>query len=54
MARRLYLGHLSPDARSEDVQKLFDGYGNVVDCRVMTGKGPSTANDRISTPIPNF
>ena len=39
MARRLYLGHLSPEARSEDIQKLFDGYGRVVDCRVMTGKG---------------
>lgn len=39
MARRLYLGHLPPEARSEDIQKLFDGYGRVVDCRVMNGKG---------------
>lgn len=28
---------LPPDARSEDVQKFFDGYGRIVDCRVMTG-----------------
>ncbi|EPS99022.1 hypothetical protein FOMPIDRAFT_1031130 [Fomitopsis schrenkii] len=39
MARRLYLGRLPPDARAEDVQKLFDGYGRIVDCRVMTGFG---------------
>ena len=28
---------LPPDARSEDVSKFFDGYGRIVDCRVMTG-----------------
>ncbi|KAJ8483121.1 hypothetical protein ONZ51_g4909 [Trametes cubensis] len=39
MARRLYLGRLPPDARTEDVQKFFDGYGRIVDCRVMTGFG---------------
>ncbi|RPD66444.1 hypothetical protein L226DRAFT_566877 [Lentinus tigrinus ALCF2SS1-7] len=39
MARRLYLGKLPPDARSDDVQKFFDGYGRIVDCRVMTGFG---------------
>ncbi|TBU65513.1 hypothetical protein BD310DRAFT_804270 [Dichomitus squalens] len=39
MARRLYLGKLPPDARSEDVSKFFDGYGRIVDCRVMTGFG---------------
>ena len=55
MARRLYLGSalilfhdrllahayagLPPDARAEDVQKMFDGYGRIVDCRVMTGFG---------------
>ncbi|CCM04711.1 uncharacterized protein FIBRA_06898 [Fibroporia radiculosa] len=39
MARRLYLGRLPPDARSEDVSKFFDGYGRIVDCRVMTGFG---------------
>ncbi|KAI6045603.1 hypothetical protein EDC04DRAFT_2559251 [Pisolithus marmoratus] len=37
MARRLYLGRLPPDSRSEDVAKFFDGYGRIVDCRVMTG-----------------
>ncbi|KAG9318644.1 hypothetical protein JVU11DRAFT_737 [Chiua virens] len=37
MARRLYLGRLPPDARSDDVAKFFDGYGRIVDCRVMTG-----------------
>lgn len=39
MARRLYLGRLPMDARSDDVAKLFDGYGRVVDVRVMTGFG---------------
>ncbi|KAH9928161.1 uncharacterized protein B0H18DRAFT_1001532 [Fomitopsis serialis] len=39
MARRLYLGRLPPDARADDVQKIFDGYGRIVDCRVMTGFG---------------
>ncbi|KAN0077125.1 hypothetical protein V8E55_010980 [Tylopilus felleus] len=39
MARRLYLGRLPPDARSDDVAKFFDGYGRIVDCRVMTGFG---------------
>ncbi|EIN07096.1 hypothetical protein PUNSTDRAFT_71302 [Punctularia strigosozonata HHB-11173 SS5] len=38
-ARRLYLGRLPPDTRSEDVSKFFDGYGHIVDCRVMTGFG---------------
>ncbi|KAH0830731.1 hypothetical protein J3R83DRAFT_2209 [Lanmaoa asiatica] len=28
---------LPPDARSDDVAKFFDGYGRIVDCRVMTG-----------------
>ncbi|KAM5531755.1 hypothetical protein V8D89_014604 [Ganoderma adspersum] len=39
MARRLYLGKLPPDARADDVSKLFDGFGRIVDCRVMTGFG---------------
>jgi RNA recognition motif-containing protein len=39
MARRLYLGRLPTDARQEEVQKLFDGYGTITDCRVMSGKG---------------
>ncbi|KAJ7217129.1 hypothetical protein GGX14DRAFT_602148 [Mycena pura] len=39
MSRRLYLGRLGPDVRSEDVSKLFEGYGGIVDCRVMTGFG---------------
>ncbi|KAI0636668.1 hypothetical protein C8Q77DRAFT_1093968 [Trametes polyzona] len=30
---------LPPDARAEDVSKFFDGYGRIVDCRVMTGFG---------------
>ncbi|KAF7337955.1 hypothetical protein MVEN_02018900 [Mycena venus] len=30
---------LSADARSEEVSKLFEGYGNIIDCRVMTGFG---------------
>ncbi|KAL0946806.1 hypothetical protein HGRIS_012977 [Hohenbuehelia grisea] len=39
MARRLYLGRLPSDARSDDVSKLFEGYGRIIDCRVMTGFG---------------
>jgi len=39
MSKRLYLGRLPPDARSEDVNKFFDGFGRIVDCRVMTGFG---------------
>ncbi|KAK2466835.1 hypothetical protein APHAL10511_001093 [Amanita phalloides] len=39
MARRLYLGRLPADTRSEDVVKFFEGYGHIVDCRVMTGFG---------------
>lgn len=32
-----YLTGLPADTRSEDVSKLFDGYGRIIDCRVMTG-----------------
>ncbi|KAG8889383.1 hypothetical protein FRB98_004476 [Tulasnella sp. 332] len=39
MSKRLYLGRLPTDARPEDVQKHFDGYGKTIDCRVMTGFG---------------
>ncbi|TFY71879.1 hypothetical protein EVG20_g1130 [Dentipellis fragilis] len=39
MSRRLYLGKLPPDTRTDDVSKFFDGYGKIVDCRVMTGFG---------------
>jgi len=28
---------LPTDARTEDVQKFFDGFGRIIDCRVMTG-----------------
>jgi hypothetical protein len=31
---------LPPDTRSEDVSKFFDGYGRIVDVRVMTGECP--------------
>jgi hypothetical protein len=31
------MAELPPDTRSEDVSKFFDGYGKIVDCRVMTG-----------------
>ena len=32
------LAELPPDTRSEDVSKFFDGYGKIIDCRVMTGQ----------------
>jgi arginine/serine-rich splicing factor 4/5/6 len=28
---------LPPDVRSDEVGKIFDGYGRITDCRVMTG-----------------
>ncbi|KAF9520048.1 hypothetical protein BS47DRAFT_1370552 [Hydnum rufescens UP504] len=39
MSRRLYLGRLPTDTQQSDVQKFFDGYGRIIDCRVMTGFG---------------
>ncbi|KDQ10579.1 hypothetical protein BOTBODRAFT_57970 [Botryobasidium botryosum FD-172 SS1] len=39
MSRRLYLGRLPTDTRSEDISKFFEGYGRITDCRVMTGFG---------------
>ncbi|KAJ7632997.1 hypothetical protein FB45DRAFT_914119 [Roridomyces roridus] len=57
MSRRLYLGsRLSADARSEDVSKLFEGYGNIIDCRVMTGSsrhGPPQ-DDALNQPATGF
>ena len=29
---------LPTDARSDDVSKFFEGYGRIIDCRVMTGR----------------
>ncbi|KAJ7481177.1 hypothetical protein B0H11DRAFT_2157843 [Mycena galericulata] len=56
MSRRLYLGRLSADARSEDVSKLFEGYGSIIDCRVMTGSsnrnGPP--EDGLNKPATGF
>ncbi|KAH7911410.1 hypothetical protein BJ138DRAFT_1113228 [Hygrophoropsis aurantiaca] len=56
MARRLYLGRLPPDARSEDVAKFFDGYGRIVDCRVMTGSSDKRrpANGELTAPSSGF
>jgi len=33
----VFTSGLPTDARSEDVSKFFDGYGRIIDCRVMTG-----------------
>ncbi|KAJ7085685.1 hypothetical protein B0H15DRAFT_782952 [Mycena belliarum] len=56
MSRRLYLGRLNADARSEDVSKLFEGYGTITDCRVMTGSsnrnGPP--DDPLNKPATGF
>ncbi|KIY50757.1 hypothetical protein FISHEDRAFT_38616 [Fistulina hepatica ATCC 64428] len=52
--RRLYLGRLPPDTHQEDVEKFFDGFGTIVDCRVMTGFGfiefenPKDAEDAVN------
>jgi hypothetical protein len=29
---------LPPDTQADELKKHFDGYGSIVDCRVMTGK----------------
>lgn len=39
MARRLYLGKLPTDVRSEDVSKFFETAGRITDCRVMSNFG---------------
>ncbi len=36
-SRHAFTG-LPADTRTEDVQKFFDGYGRIIDCRVMTGR----------------
>lgn len=33
------------DARSDDVAKFFDGYGRIVDVRVMTGEWRTVQQD---------
>lgn len=47
---------LSADARSEDVSKLFEGYGNIIDCRVMTGSSNKNGppDDRLNKPATGF
>ncbi|KAH8826870.1 RNA-binding domain-containing protein [Flagelloscypha sp. PMI_526] len=37
--RRLYIGRLPQEVSSEEVSKVFEPFGRVVDCRVMTGFG---------------
>jgi len=39
--RILIIAELPPDTRSDDVSKFFDGYGKIIDCRVMTGQSLS-------------
>jgi|ERR1700691_2390982 RNA recognition motif-containing protein len=52
----LYSTGLPPDARSDDVSKFFEGYGRIIDCRVMTGssdkKDPN--NTRLNKPSSGF
>lgn len=40
----LHVG-LPHDVRQEEVTKFFDGYGRIVDCRVMTGMSMSVVWD---------
>jgi arginine/serine-rich splicing factor 4/5/6 len=51
-----YIVGLPPDARSDDVSKFFEGYGRIIDCRVMTGssdkKDPN--NTRLNKPSSGF
>jgi splicing factor, arginine/serine-rich 4/5/6 len=39
MATRVYIGRLPRDARERDVEKLFRGYGNIREIKLMTGFG---------------
>ncbi|KIM33219.1 hypothetical protein M408DRAFT_60982 [Serendipita vermifera MAFF 305830] len=41
MSKRLYVGKLPPDARTDDVQRFFEQEAGckIADCRVMTGFG---------------
>lgn len=39
MSKRLYVGKLPVDARPEEVKSFFEGYGTMVDCRILTGFG---------------
>jgi len=47
---------LPPDARSDDVAKFFDGFGRIVDCRVMTGSFDKKSQQphRLSKPSSGF
>lgn len=49
---------MPPDARSDDVSKFFDGYGRIIDCRVMTGssdkRDADTSNPRLNKPSSGF
>ena len=48
-----YLTGLPADTRSEDVSKLFDGYGRIIDCRVMTGSSNSVVRGPCYLPLQN-
>ena len=39
MATRVYIGRLPRDARERDVEKLFRGYGNIREIKLMNGFG---------------
>jgi RNA recognition motif-containing protein len=46
---------LPPDARSDDVSKFFDGYGRIIDCRVMTGSSDKRdPESRLNKPSSGF
>ena len=39
MGTRVYIGRLSREARERDVEKLFRGYGNIKEIKLMNGFG---------------
>eukprot|EP00123_Amoebidium_parasiticum_P020077 comp41453_c0_seq1/m.47436 comp41453_c0_seq1/g.47436 ORF comp41453_c0_seq1/g.47436 comp41453_c0_seq1/m.47436 type:complete len:247 (-) comp41453_c0_seq1:562-1302(-) len=45
-SRRLYVGHLSNDAREDDVRDLFEKYGKVYDVELKNGHGFVEFEDR--------
>lgn len=43
-----YYPGLPTDTRPEDVAKFFEGYGRIIDCRVMTGSFSTNSTKSLS------
>ncbi|KZT53734.1 hypothetical protein CALCODRAFT_474354 [Calocera cornea HHB12733] len=53
--KRVYIGKMPRDAMKQDVEQFFDGYGRILDCRIMNGFGfvefdsPKDAEDVVAS-----